>query len=897
MAEPPNLLRPRPRPMPISKTPSTSETTPTPTPAPKPTPTTIPRIANIPSIPRYTPTTKLNVPTSNPTLTKTPSPVTKLPSYSFSHRTNVPTSNTMSTPVTPSPTTGIKPPEQRVLSVLQEENKEKEEEAKPLSLVVSSPIEEAIESNAPMPTKSAINDSKPSLTNIRAFGGVVERFPSASMDIIRVGGVPYFEHEGKIYMVLGRESPLEKYQRQKRGCTTYNIIGGGKEGKETLYETFKIEFSEEMKHTSPSVDVFLKSIGVVLIANFDSLSLATKEALNSFFSKEGVQKGSLRNFRSSLTVFYELSIEDFPEGFREGIPEGPMDIVNFLNRELEEFYNENTINGYPKEGIKEEYVEINGVKAWELGELISLSEKDLRGENIGKEGFTKITSAVFGNMGEWISGILRKQLHPTEEKGVSRKVLIPVPEIVTVNKSVVNKPVTPTVLGEAINSNPELQGVVSGITKENVYKILTKPSQERTKKLTEMSRMIIKGMWGILHEIFGEEMAKKLLEDNVKGIWIKALIHETFNPNINLNYEKLELLGDSIVNVVFYDYLRTKYPTMKHGDMSTARNKFTTAHIMAIASRALGLDKLLIHSFPNDVYITDAIIGDIFESFVGALYVVGEIKLGSGTGYVLCSKFVKYVYDALQEQYKYDYSNPAPPFSTSLNTIMSRLDIKYVSSDETRGGNITVKVKLCRSKPNDARRYQDYINNGGIDIMEDILGVGTSTSLTEASERAFSMALDTLGKYGINEEWAAEFALKRSFREEYYQKYNYLVSDLMKYDMKLQFGRESHANSTKSPFVQLYGITEDGKMIVLGESEGKNIHEARRLALDNAIMRWKEILETIEREEETKGRGEEEKVSEKRQEKAKGPIEENIPLHGDREVPVNTMFTSINMRK
>ena len=120
------------------------------------------------------------------------------------------------------------------------------------------------------------------------------------------------------------------------------------------------------------------------------------------------------------------------------------------------------------------------------------------------------------------------------------------------------------------------------------------------------------------------ELLKKL-EIPYKNVRLyeKALTHTSFaNENKVESYERLEYLGDAVLELVISDYLykNTEYP---EGKMTKYRSHYVCENANYEYSTRLGLNKYLRLGHgeeENGGRNRKAIVADIFESFIGAMY-------------------------------------------------------------------------------------------------------------------------------------------------------------------------------------------------------------------------------------------------------------------------------------
>ncbi len=108
-----------------------------------------------------------------------------------------------------------------------------------------------------------------------------------------------------------------------------------------------------------------------------------------------------------------------------------------------------------------------------------------------------------------------------------------------------------------------------------------------------------------------------------KTLLVKAFIHSSFDFGTNNNYQRLEYLGDAILQMVISDYMYRFLPNDREGVMSKKRSTLVSETSLAYLIRKEGLDKYLIFgkSMINEGNTdSDSYIADVFESFVAAIY-------------------------------------------------------------------------------------------------------------------------------------------------------------------------------------------------------------------------------------------------------------------------------------
>jgi ribonuclease-3 len=85
--------------------------------------------------------------------------------------------------------------------------------------------------------------------------------------------------------------------------------------------------------------------------------------------------------------------------------------------------------------------------------------------------------------------------------------------------------------------------------------------------------------------------------------------------------ERLEYLGDAVLDLVVADVLFRRFPFRDEGFLTNMRSKVVNTQFLDSLSRALGLDKMLQHTAGNRRNETSKNMNaDVFEAFLGAIY-------------------------------------------------------------------------------------------------------------------------------------------------------------------------------------------------------------------------------------------------------------------------------------
>lgn len=137
------------------------------------------------------------------------------------------------------------------------------------------------------------------------------------------------------------------------------------------------------------------------------------------------------------------------------------------------------------------------------------------------------------------------------------------------------------------------------------------------------------------------QLEKKLnLKFKNKDLLIQAFCHRSYlneNPNFYLDHnERLEFLGDAVLELVVTEYLYKKYPKESEGELTNWRAALVNAKMLSEVAKELGFNDFLLLSKGEEKEKGKArhyILANTFEAFIGAIYL--------DQGYKVCHDFIK----------------------------------------------------------------------------------------------------------------------------------------------------------------------------------------------------------------------------------------------------------------
>ena len=102
-----------------------------------------------------------------------------------------------------------------------------------------------------------------------------------------------------------------------------------------------------------------------------------------------------------------------------------------------------------------------------------------------------------------------------------------------------------------------------------------------------------------------------------------ALIHRSRSRRLDdgfyINNERLEFLGDSVLDLLIGEYLYKKFPEEQEGFLTQCRSRIVNGENLTALTKHIGLDKLVRTNVRTDIPGVH-LYGDAFEAFLGAVY-------------------------------------------------------------------------------------------------------------------------------------------------------------------------------------------------------------------------------------------------------------------------------------
>lgn len=113
----------------------------------------------------------------------------------------------------------------------------------------------------------------------------------------------------------------------------------------------------------------------------------------------------------------------------------------------------------------------------------------------------------------------------------------------------------------------------------------------------------------------------------------QALTHSSYANERRINkigsYERLEFLGDAVLELVSSEFLFARHPELSEGDLTKLRASMVCEPALAFCARDIGLEEYILLGKGEEATggrRRDSITSDVMEAVIGAIYLDGGMK-------------------------------------------------------------------------------------------------------------------------------------------------------------------------------------------------------------------------------------------------------------------------------
>lgn len=185
--------------------------------------------------------------------------------------------------------------------------------------------------------------------------------------------------------------------------------------------------------------------------------------------------------------------------------------------------------------------------------------------------------------------------------------------------------------------------------------------------------------------------------------------------------ERLEFLGDAVLQLIISRYLYQKYPHFPEGEMSKMRSTFVREESLAGFTRACGFESFLRLGKGEEKSggrNRDTILGDLFEAFLGALLLDKGVEVVEG-----------FLYQVMIPQLEVGNFERVTDYKTALQEILQ----------------VNGEIDICYQVVSETGPAHDKTFEVEVLVNQEVIGRGQGRSKKQAEQAAAKNAVETRG--------------------------------------------------------------------------------------------------------------------------------------------------------
>ncbi len=223
------------------------------------------------------------------------------------------------------------------------------------------------------------------------------------------------------------------------------------------------------------------------------------------------------------------------------------------------------------------------------------------------------------------------------------------------------------------------------------------------------------------------EFAERInIKFNQLDILTQAFLHRSYlneHPEVKLEHnERLEFLGDAVLELIVTEHLYLKYPKRNEGELTSFRAALVNTDTLSLVAGQLGLDKFLLLSrgeAKDNGRARQTILANTFEAVTGAIYL--------DQGYEAVKSFMTQVLFPLTEE-------------IVSNNLWQDAKSHFQAKAQELADTTPAYRVLSEAGPD-----HDKVFKVGLYIGEDLIATGTGSSKQRAEQEAARAGLNTKG--------------------------------------------------------------------------------------------------------------------------------------------------------
>ncbi len=203
-----------------------------------------------------------------------------------------------------------------------------------------------------------------------------------------------------------------------------------------------------------------------------------------------------------------------------------------------------------------------------------------------------------------------------------------------------------------------------------------------------------------------------------------AFIHKSYyyenEERVSGHNERIEFLGDAVLQLLSSDYLYNNYPMLNEGELSQYRSRLVDAKALAGYSEKIGISEFLVlGKGERRQERRDSLVANLFEAVLGAIYLDSGLEKASN-----------FLFSQIQNEIQNIMSAP----SQSLKSLLQEWAQKTYQS-------LPEYIVIEESGPDHRRFFRIEVK-----LVDQIIGYGEGFSKKEAERNAADDALKKIGR-------------------------------------------------------------------------------------------------------------------------------------------------------
>ena len=303
------------------------------------------------------------------------------------------------------------------------------------------------------------------------------------------------------------------------------------------------------------------------------------------------------------------------------------------------------------------------------------------------------------------------------------------------------------------------------------------------------------------------EFIEKMVSQEAMKIWVPCFTSESYDPNVGMNYEELEMVGDHAMEYNFIMYLYLNYEGINRAELSELKSHYISKPYQAKVSLELGLEKWV---RSRGIEINTHVFEDLLEAFFGGLNIVGNevFKFGAGTG--ICYSMINSIFDGVEIDFMYSKGKP----KTQIKQTFEKLHWGVAIEDVGEGPDGRSTIMTISLTP----EAMTSLSTIGVNV-DPVLAREQGTTKTVASDRAYAAALKKIREMGISEDWVEAVVGDRDARNEELAPLLPQVKAKVESEGYVSFYMKKMQTVRDGKYYHLIGVRPDKTRVILAMTE------------------------------------------------------------------------------